>query len=123
MFIYFWLGLGFLFPLSTSLGTAQTDRVCVLAFLFLFLFNLFLFFIFYCFFSRSCVLFTRPISLFFNKIFIKNRSYGTIHTFKNYFTIMFSIFSKISGIQTHSKCIYIYIYIFDKFQFMNMKYH
>ena len=34
--------------------------------------------------------------------FIKNRSYGTIHTFKNYFATMFSVFnfSKISSIQT-----------------------
>ena len=29
----------------------------------------------------------------FNKIFIKNGSYGTIHTFKNYFATMFSVFS------------------------------
>ena len=35
---------------------------------------------------------------FFNKIFIKNRFHGTIHIFKNYFTIVFSVFSKISGI-------------------------
>ena len=30
---------------------------------------------------------------FSNKIFIKNRSHGTIHTFKNYFTIIFSNFN------------------------------
>ena len=42
-------------------------------------------------------------SLFFNKTFIKNGSHGNIHTFKNYFAIMFSVFSKISGIQTDSK--------------------
>ena len=30
---------------------------------------------------------------FFNKIFIKNESQGTIHTFKIYFAIVFSIFS------------------------------
>ena len=39
---------------------------------------------------------------FFNKTFIKNGSYDIIHTFKNYFVIVFSVFSKISGIQTHS---------------------
>ena len=40
---------------------------------------------------------------FFNKIFIKNGFHGTIHIFKNYFVtdFQFSIFSKISGIQTH----------------------
>ena len=34
--------------------------------------------------------------------FIKNKSYGTIHTFKNYFATVFSVFnfSKISSIQT-----------------------
>ena len=30
---------------------------------------------------------------FFNKTFIKNRFYGTIHIFKNYFAIVFSDFS------------------------------
>ena len=33
---------------------------------------------------------------FFNKTFIKNGSHGIIHTFKNYFAIMFSVFNKIS---------------------------
>ena len=39
---------------------------------------------------------------FFNKTFIKNWSHGTIHIFKNYLVTMFSVFSKISDIQTHS---------------------
>ena len=46
-----------------------------------------------------------PQISFFNKIFIKNGSHDTIHTFKNYFAIMLSVFSKISSIQTHPKCI------------------
>ena len=37
---------------------------------------------------------------FYSEKNIKNRSYGTIHIFKNYFTTVFSIFSNISGIQT-----------------------
>ena len=41
-----------------------------------------------------------PQIFFFNKIFIKNESHGTIYTFKNYFVIVFLVFSKISGIQT-----------------------
>ena len=45
-----------------------------------------------------------PQTSFFNKTFIKNRSHDTIHTFKNYFITVFSVFSKISGIQTHPKC-------------------
>ena len=40
---------------------------------------------------------------FFNNTFIKNGSHDTIHTFKNYFVTVFSVFSKISSIQTHSK--------------------
>ena len=38
---------------------------------------------------------------FFNKTFIKNEFYGTIYIFKNYFTIVFPVFSKISDIQTN----------------------
>ena len=34
-----------------------------------------------------------PQISFFNKFFIKNGSYSIIHIFKNYFIIMFSIFS------------------------------
>ena len=40
-----------------------------------------------------------PQISFLNKIFIKNGSHDTIHMFKNYFAIVFSVFSKISGIQ------------------------
>ena len=36
-------------------------------------------------------------------IYIKNRSHGTIHIFKNYFAIVFSVFNKISCIQTDPK--------------------
>ena len=41
----------------------------------------------------SRVLFTAFISTFFNKIFIKTESHDTIYIFKNYFAIVFSIFS------------------------------
>ena len=42
---------------------------------------------------------------FFSNFFIKNGSYGIIHTFKNYFATVFSIFSfsKISSIQMDLK--------------------
>ena len=43
-----------------------------------------------------------PQTLLFNNFFIKNEFHGTIHTFKNYFATVFSIFSKINNIQTHS---------------------
>ena len=33
-----------------------------------------------------------PQTFLFSKFFIKNESYGTIHTFKNYFATVFSIF-------------------------------
>ena len=52
----------------------------------------------YVLFSGSHALFTEPTNLFFNKNFIKNESHGTIHTFKNYFVTVFSVFSKISVI-------------------------
>ena len=54
-------------------------------------------------------LFTDPqITLFIN-FFIKNGSHGTIHTFKNYFATVFSVFSfsKISSIQTHPNKFYL----------------
>ena len=44
-----------------------------------------------------------PQTFFFTKTFIKNWSHGTIHTYKNYFTTMFLVFSKINGIQTDPK--------------------
>ena len=49
-----------------------------------------------------------PQTFFFTKTFIKNGSHCIIHTFKNYFTIMFSIFNKINCIQTdpNSQIIY-----------------
>ena len=34
-----------------------------------------------------------PQTSFFNKIFIKNVSHGTIHIFKNYFATIFSVFN------------------------------
>ena len=45
-----------------------------------------------------------PQTSFFSNFDVKNKSHGTIHIFKNYFTIVFSIFSKKSGIQTHPYC-------------------
>ena len=45
----------------------------------------------------------------YRKINIKNWSHGIIHTFKNYFAIMFSVSAKISSIQmnpTSNKNIY-----------------
>ena len=73
---------------------------------FMFSFSFFLFFLEerLCFFSGSHVLFTGLTNLFFfNKTLIKNGSHGTIHTFKNYFATVFSVFSKISSIQTYPK--------------------
>ena len=54
--------------------------------------------------SEQCIraLFMDPQILLFSNFFIKNGSHGTIHTFKNYFVTVFSVFSfsKISYIQT-----------------------
>ena len=43
-----------------------------------------------------------PQTSIFSQFFIKNGSHGTIHTFKNYFITVFTVFSfnKISSIQT-----------------------
>ena len=46
-----------------------------------------------------------PQISFFINFFIKNGSHSTIHTFKNYFAIMFSISTTISSIQTDPKLI------------------
>ena len=40
----------------------------------------------------------------FSHFFLKNESYGTIHTFKKYFATMFSVSVKISSIQTDTQC-------------------
>ena len=54
--------------------------------------------------SEQCIraLFMEPQISLFSNFFIKNGSHGTIHTFKNYFVTVFSVFSfsKISYIQT-----------------------
>ena len=46
-------------------------------------------------FREPCIrtLFMDPQILFFYQFFIKNKSYGTIYTFKNYFAIVFSVFN------------------------------
>ena len=46
----------------------------------------------YCF-GTIHILFMGPTATLFRKKNIKNRSHGTIHTFKNYFAIVFSVFS------------------------------
>ena len=49
---------------------------------------------------RQSALFMGPTTTLFRKKKFKNESHGTIHTFKNYFAIVFSVFSKINCIQT-----------------------
>ena len=83
-----------------------------LAFTFFSAFSFFSFFFFFFFKSRFCwlfnckqcirALFTDPQISLFSHFFIKNGSYGTIYTFKNYFVTVFSVFSfsKINSIQT-----------------------
>ena len=46
-----------------------------------------------CFLCGSHALFTRPASTDFSKFFFKTGSHGTIHTFKNNFAIVFSVFN------------------------------
>ena len=56
-------------------------------------------------FREQCIraLFTDLQTSLFNNFFIKNWSHSTIHTFKNYFVTVFSVFNKISDTQTHLK--------------------
>ena len=65
----------------------------------------------------SYALFTGSTSTFLSKFFFKIGSYGIIYTFKNYFAIMFSVFSFqfsiISNIQTDILCIYLDLLIVD----------
>ena len=79
--------------------TFSFQRVSAL-FFFIFFFSFSFFFFFG---SRTCWLFVREQCIralftdlqisFFNHLFIKNGSHDTIHTFKNYFTTVFSVFS------------------------------
>ena len=48
-------------------------------------------------------MFMKPTTTLFRKKNIKNGSHGAIYMFKNYFTTVFSVFSKISCIQTNPK--------------------
>ena len=71
-----------------------------IAFLFLcFDVQCFLFFFFFENVHWLFLLFNGSQTSFFNKTFIKNGFHDTIHTIKNYFAIVFSVFSKISSIQ------------------------
>ena len=57
--------------------------------------------------------------LFFNNFFIKNEFYRVIYIFKNYFAIVFSVFSfsKISSIQT-DPCVWIHGCVFKRAFFL-----
>ena len=50
--------------------------------------------------NRQSALFTGPTTTLFKKKNIKNGYRGTIHSFKNYFATVFSVFSKINCIRT-----------------------
>ena len=81
-------------------------RLCLGILAFPFFFVLYFLFLctrfkkYYVLFSGSRALFTGPTSTLFRKK-NKNESHGIIHAFKNYFVTVFSIFSKISDIQTN----------------------
>ena len=84
-FIVILTKINFLFIIR--LDTAETQCICVSVFFFFIEKHVSILF------SGSCVLFKDSQILFFNKIFIKNWSYSTIYTFKNYFVIIFSVFN------------------------------
>ena len=90
LFIHFtWFRILFLFLLGECLDPTYFC-VCVLHHVwFFFLFS----------FKPKLLTWVLQTSLF-SHFFIKNGFHSTIHTFKNYFTTMFLIFSKINCIQT-----------------------
>ena len=106
------------------------DLSCVAFLVLAFLFFFFFFFscVLFCFVlqmltfcSEQCTyaLFTDPQITLFSNFFIKNGSHGTIHTFKNYFATVFSVFSfqfQQNKFYPNTPCIayrtYIYIYIY-----------
>ena len=61
-----------------------------------------------------------PQTPLFNNFFIKNGSHGTIYIFKNYFAIVFSVFSKINCIKTDHKRVHdiFFLNMSDKFKIM-----
>ena len=66
--------------------------ICICVFLFSLFSRVFYFLRQITLFITVHTLFMGPIAILFRKI-ITNRSYGTIHTFKNYFVTVFSVFS------------------------------
>ena len=74
---------------------------------------------------KQCILalFTIPQIIFFSNFFIKNGSHGTIYTFKNYFTTIFSvsIFSfsknKLNLNTPNYSCVYVLHCVFLSFFF------
>ena len=95
-----------LFVIKYAFGLAFLLSVCAFMFyLFKIVFSRGMLFV-----SGSRVLCTGPTTSLTNKIFTEIcllvgscTVHGTIHTFKNYFATIFSIFSKISGIQMDPK--------------------
>ena len=57
-----------------------------------------------------------PQTPLFSNFFIKNGSHGIIHTFKNYFATVFSVFNKNKLYPNGPYVIYIYIYIYSFFK-------
>ena len=94
-----------MFDTKYAFGLRFTSCICV------FLFFFFFFCLMHTFQEILCTVqwvvhYSRDPQVFYSekkKENIKNGSYNIIHIFKNYFATVFSIFSKISGIQTNPK--------------------
>ena len=63
----------------------------------------------------SRALFMGPASTYFSKFFFKTRSHDTIHTFKNYFVTVFSVFSNKRYPDKHIASIYCAFLFFPKY--------
>ena len=91
-----------IFKIPKDLGGVWIQTICIFSFFFFFLVvNV----DFLCE-QRIRALFTRPTNITFSSIFIKTGFYDIIHTFKNYFATLFSVFSYI---QTDPKILHLEI--------------
>ena len=92
-----------MFDTKYAFGLRFTSCICVFLFFFFFFVWCTRFRRHYALFSGSCIIHGTHKYFIQKKKNIKNGSYNIIHIFKNYFATVFSIFSKISGIQTNPK--------------------
>ena len=91
LYLHFWLFFSFFFFINWEAREHRTTTLLITKFAL---------------FSGSVYCSWDLQTSFFNNFFIKDESHRTIHTFKNYFSTIFSVFSKINCIQTDPKRVF-----------------